>query len=243
MLTTYILRASNNATFRWTRDLTEMAAVYNIAAATIRMQARVEAGAPDPPAYSWQSTNTAGGQIAFNAVTNLCVFEAPLADMARMQGEYVYDCRLEFSGGDAIVIFGGRIRFSGGVSRTSGDTAAVGVSGIGDTVSVDGESGTLPVPLPLSLSSVLVACQNAASSASASAAAASSTASATPAELTTQIASQPAPALVALAEALIAALPPSSLAAAISAMIPTLPTAPVSAGATLWSNSGLLERS
>jgi hypothetical protein len=243
MLTTYILRASNNATFHWTRDLTQFASVYNIATATIRMQVRSSPYSPDPPAYQWLSTASADGQVVFNPTSNLCVFVAPEADMARMQGDYFYDCRLEFSGGEAIVIFGGRIRFSGGVTRTFGDTAATGVSGLGDTVSVDGESGTSPVPLPLSLSSVLVVCQNAASSASASAAAASSAANFTPAELATQMAAQPVTGLVALAEALIAALPPSALAAAISAMIPTLPTAPVSAGATLWSNSGLLERS
>ncbi|MGO9390636.1 hypothetical protein [Rhodoblastus sp.] len=244
MPTNFNLRASNNATFQWTRDLTQFASLYNIAAATIRMQVRTSPYAPDPPAYQWLSTALAGGQIVFNATSNLCAFVAPEADMARMQGDYVYDCRLEFSGGATIVIFGGRIRFSRGVTRTPTDAAATDVSGLGDTVSVEGETGTSPVPLPLSLSSLLVVCENAASSASAAASsAASSAASVTPEELATQMAAQPATSLAALAEALIAALPPSALAAAISEMIPTLPTAPVSGGATLWSNSGLLERS
>ena len=51
MTATFNLRASNNATFQWTRDLSQFAAVYNLAAATIRMQARPSPYAPDPPAY------------------------------------------------------------------------------------------------------------------------------------------------------------------------------------------------
>ena len=77
MTTIYNLRASNNATFQWTRDLSLFAAVYNLAAATIRMQARSSPYAPDPPAYEWATSNTAHGQILFNALTNLCVFAAP----------------------------------------------------------------------------------------------------------------------------------------------------------------------
>src|SRR5208337_3020441 len=115
MTTVYNLRASNNVTFRWTRDLTPFAAVYNLAAATIRMQARTSPYAPDPPAYSWATNASGGGVVSFDPATNLCVFSAPEADMARMQGEFVYDCRLEFAGGAAIVIFGGRLRFSTGV--------------------------------------------------------------------------------------------------------------------------------
>lgn len=112
MTTIFNLRASNNATFQWTRDLSQFAAVYNLAAATIRMQARVSPYAPDPPAYEWVSTNSAHGQVLFNATTNLCVFVAPEADMARLQGDLVYDCRLEFAGGASIVIFGGRLHWS-----------------------------------------------------------------------------------------------------------------------------------
>ncbi len=94
MPTNYDLRASNNATFQWTRDLTQFASVYNIATATIRMQVRSSPYAPDPPAYQWLSTASADGRILFNPTTNLCVFVAPEADMGRMQGDYVYDCRV-----------------------------------------------------------------------------------------------------------------------------------------------------
>ena len=159
MTTIFNLRASNNATFRWTRDLTSFAAVYNLAAATIRMQARPSPYAPDPPAYEWSSANTANGQILFDAATHLCVFVAPEADMARLQGDLVYDCRLEFAGGASMVIFGGRLHFAEGVTRLSSDLSGTGVSGLGDTVTVDGERGASPVPLPLSLSAALAAAQ------------------------------------------------------------------------------------
>lgn len=180
MPTTYNLRASNNATFRWTRDLTPLAAVYNIASATIRMQARSSPYAPDPPAYQWLSAASAASQILFDPTTNLCVFVAPEADLARMRGDFVYDCRLEFAGGASVVIFGGRLSFSTGVTRLSSEFAGTGVSGLGDTVDVEGERDASPVPLPLSLSAAVAACQSsqtlaAASEASAAAWAANTT--------------------------------------------------------------------
>jgi hypothetical protein len=183
MPTTYNLRASNNATFHWTRDLTPFAAVYNLAAATIRLQARTSPFAPDPPAYQWLSGASKDGEIIFNPTTNLCVFVAPEADMARMQGDFVYDCRLEFSGGGSIVIFGGRLGFLAGVTRLADDLSGASVSGLGDTVSVEGERAISPVPLPLSLSAVVAACQAAqAAAASSQASAASSEASAAASE-------------------------------------------------------------
>ena len=159
MPTIYNLRAQNNATFRWTRDLSQLALVYNIAGATIRMQARLSAFAPDPPLYEWVSTNSSQGQIQFNAGTNLCVFAAPEEDTAALSGPLVYDCRLEFSGGTSIVIFGGSLVFSEGVTRRSSDLSGAGISGIGDTVTVDGERSTSPTPIPLSLSAAIAAAQ------------------------------------------------------------------------------------
>ena len=222
MTTIYNLRASNNATFQWTRDLSLFAAVYNLAAATIRMQARSSPYAPDPPAYEWATSNTAHGQILFNAMTNLCVFAAPEADMARLCGDLVYDCRLEFSGGAAAVIFSGRLHFAEGVTRLSSDLSGLGVSGLGDTVAVEGERGTSPVPLPLSLSAAVAACQ---ASASASAASAASVAAAL------------APA--ALAALLTAGGTASPLARALLALVPELPTAPAAGVTTLWSDGGV----
>ena len=161
MTTIYNLHASNNATFQWTRDLSQFAAVYNLAAATIRMQARLSPYAPDPPAYQWVTGATTGGQIAFNATTNLCVFSAPESDMASLSGDLVYDCRLEFPSGASIIVFGGLLRVSEGITRMPADLVDTGISGIGDTVTVDGERGTSPVPLPLSLSAAIAAAQGA----------------------------------------------------------------------------------
>lgn len=168
MATTYNLRASNNSTFRWTRDLSQWAAVYNIDAATIRMQGRLSALPSAPVAYEWNSANSNGGQVAFNSTTNLAVFAAPLADMLSMSKALYYDCRLEITGDAAVILFSGHILWTPGLTRASTDGGAVGTSGIGDTVSVDGEISAAPVPLPLSLTAAIAATQAAAASVTAS---------------------------------------------------------------------------
>jgi hypothetical protein len=261
---TYNLRASNNATFHWTRDLTPFASAYDLAGALIRMQARTSPYAPDPPAYQWLSTASAGGEIVFNPATNLCVFIAPEADMARMQGDFVYDCRLEFSGGASIVIFGGRLGFSSGVTRLSADLSGAGVSGVGDTVSVEGERACSPVPLPLSLSAAVAACQAAQAGAAASAAnmamaiaaldlgsasqqptsafdpagAAAAAQGNAEAFATAAIAASTMPA--AILSLLTGGGASSPLALALAALIAELPNAPISGVTTLWSNGGAL---
>jgi hypothetical protein len=170
MATIYNLRASNNATFRWTRDLSQWAAVYNIATATIRMQARLSPSAASPVVYEWNSNGGAGiGAIPFDAGTNRCVFLAPLSDMGRMSAPLYYDCRLEFENGAALVMFSGRILWTQGLTRVDADSAAVGTSGIGDTVSVDREPSSSPVPLPLSLAAAVVSAQASAAAAQAAA--------------------------------------------------------------------------
>ncbi|WP_296709794.1 hypothetical protein [Rhodoblastus sp.] len=168
MTTTYNLRASNNSTFRWTRDLSQWAAVYNVDAATIRMQARASPLASSPVVYEWCSNNSTGGQIAFNIEPNICTFLAPLSDMLRMSKPLYYDCRLEFENGAAVVVFAGRISWTAGLTRASADGAAIGTSGIGDTVRVDGETSSQPVTLPLSLTAAVAAAQAAAASVTAS---------------------------------------------------------------------------
>jgi hypothetical protein len=159
MPTIYNLRFVNNQVFRLTRDLSEIAAAYDLTTATIRMQARVTASAPDPPAYEWVSTNSAHGQIIYDAATHLAVFAAPVEDAGLLAGDLVYDCRIELPGDKPFVIFGGVLRATVGVTRLPADLTATGVPGLGDTVTVDGERGTLPVPLPLSLSAAIAAAQ------------------------------------------------------------------------------------
>ena len=185
MTTIYNLRASNNCTFHWTRDLSAFAAVYNLASATIRMQARVSPFASDPPVYEWLTGASSGGLVTFDPATNFVVFSAPEADMARMQPNQVYDCRLELLGGASVILFGGKIVWKAGITRATGDASATVVSGVSVTVSVDGENSSSPVPMPLSLSAALTAtralaatAQAAASTASASATMATTSASA-----------------------------------------------------------------
>jgi hypothetical protein len=151
---TFNLRAPNNATFHWTRDLSQWAAVYNLASATIRMQARLSPYAADPPAYQWVSSAASGGIAAFNPATGLVVFTAPLADMAKMAGTFSYDCRLEWPDGSKAILFGGRLVFQQGVTKIAGDLTALGAQ-VGDTVSVDGETASTAAVLPVSAASVL----------------------------------------------------------------------------------------
>src|SRR5271166_1279180 len=102
MTTIFNLRAATNATFRWTRDLSQIAAAYPVASCVIRMQARVTPWDADPPAYQWATGAASGGVVTFDPTTNLCVFAAPESDMAAMTENLVYDCRLELPGGECV---------------------------------------------------------------------------------------------------------------------------------------------
>jgi hypothetical protein len=222
------LRALRNATFRFTRDLTAFAEIYDISAATVRMQARLSPYAADPPAYQWVSGATSGGQAAFDPATNLCVFAAPESDMATMPERLDYDCRLELGNGSCIVLFEGKIHWTAGITRLPGDAQSLlGVSGIGDTVTVDGETVASPVPLPLALSAALAATKSAQASAALQANNASASAKAA------------AAAAAAANSAVSEALAPGSLAVALVALLQSLPTAPISANPSLWSNNGI----
>ena len=119
MPTVYNIRASSNATFQWTRDLSAFAAVENLATAVMRMQARTTPYAPDPPAYEWCSANTFGGVIAYDSTTHLATVTASESDMAALSalGDLVYDFRLEWTDGTNIILFGGSLRWLPGVTR------------------------------------------------------------------------------------------------------------------------------
>jgi hypothetical protein len=172
MTTTYNLRASTNVSFRLTRDLSSLSGVYDVAASTIRMQARLTAVSADPPVYEWCSSNIQGGVAAFNTSTGFCVFSAPESDMAQMPARLVYDCRLELTSGAIVPLFAGWLLFSQGVTRTASQSGAGGGPALTDTVAVEGEAETLAA-LPLSLTAVLANAQSAQSAAQASAQAAS----------------------------------------------------------------------
>lgn len=132
------LRAANNATFRLSRDLSQIAAAYPVSSGVIRMQARLSPRDPTP-VYEWSSANVAGGVVAFNAATNQAVFAAPECDMAAMSGALAYDARLEFPGGECVPLFWGRIIWTPGVTRIATDASSeTGVSCALDTVTVDG---------------------------------------------------------------------------------------------------------
>lgn len=157
MTTTYNILAATNATFRWTRDLSQLAAVYNIQASIIRMQARLMATTADPPVYEWVSSNSSGGTITFDPVTGLCVFAAPQSAMAAMPARLVHDCRLELANGAIVPVFSGRLTFNQGVTRTSSDSTHAGVTGLLDTVVVDNESSSTPAVVPVSTAAAVMA--------------------------------------------------------------------------------------
>ena len=192
------------------------------------MQARATPTAADPPAYQWVTGAASGGVVTFDAITNLCVFAAPEADMAAMAGALAYDCRLELPGGECLPLFSGRIVWTPGVTRTAGDaTAQTGVSGLGDTVSVDGEAETSPVPLPLSLSAALTAAQASATASAGSALAAQSSAAGA----------------ASSAAALATVMSPAALGAALATWFATLPTTIPATAGQWWNNGGTLAQS
>jgi hypothetical protein len=191
-----------------------------------RIKARTSPFSVGPPAYEWATGALSGGVAAYDAESKSVLFAAPEADMAllALSSPLVYDCRLELPGGASVVLFQGQLSFSAGVTRTSTDAATmIGLSGIGDTVVVDGE--TSASPLPLSLSSALAACRDAAASASASEAAAAEAVS--PAGLLAAAASLPSAQLYVFAQALFAA---------IAAQAPTSPPGPAP---ILWNDAGV----
>jgi hypothetical protein len=243
MTTIFNLRAATNASFRWTRDLSQIAAAYPVASGVIRMQARITPGAADPPTYQWVTAASSGGVVIFDPATNLCVFAAPVSDMAAMTDNLAYDCRLELPGGNCVSLFSGRIRWTPGVTRMPSDaTAQAGVSGIGDTVSVDGEAATSPIPLPLSLSAALTAAEMA------SAAIALNLGSAARHSENDFDAAGSAASALATAEAfataaLTTAMSPAALGGALAAWFATLPNSmPASAG-QWWNDGGTLAQS
>jgi|GEM_PF-3718804 len=141
------LRAANNATFRFSRDLSDFAATYPVASGVIRMQARLSPSAP--LIYEWSSANVSGGVVAFDPSTNLAVFAAPECDMAAMLGTLVYDARLELPSGVCVPLFSGWICWTPGVTRMATDAGnEAGVAVILDTVNIDGAATTDLVAQP-----------------------------------------------------------------------------------------------
>jgi hypothetical protein len=247
MTTTFNLRAATNATFRWTRDFSQIAAAYAVASGVIRMQARTTPGAADPPAYQWVTGASSGGVITFDPITNLCVFAAPQPDMVAMTDNLVYDCRLELPGGGCVPLFSGQIRWMRGVTRMPSDaTTQTGVSVIGDTVSVAGETAASPVSLPLSLSAALTAAQ--ASAAAAAGAAATAQASVTTSTYTqSQIDAKDAATLAsaetAATAALATAMSPAALGASLATWFAILPTSIPATAGQFWNDGGTLAQS
>lgn len=159
-MTTFHLRAWNNATFRLTRNLSAWAATHDLASAVIRMQMRGEPADADPPLYEWATGATSGGQVAYDPTTKLVTITAPLADMRALgPGAYVYDCRIELADGSAALLFYGRLTFVEGVTRAPADVSSDVAGASGDTVVVSGEPSGAPGVLPVSLTAAITAIQ------------------------------------------------------------------------------------
>jgi hypothetical protein len=160
MTTLYRLHASNNCVFHWTRDLSQWAAIHNMAGAVIRMQMRLQPSWVASPDLEWCSDGTQAGNIVYNPTTHLAVFTVDVAQLAQVkpQGMYFYDCRLEFTDGSMVVLFGGWITWSG-ITHGSFDAATAPGTNTGDTVTVEGEADNSPVPLPMSITAAVAICQ------------------------------------------------------------------------------------
>lgn len=145
----YNLRARANATFRLTRDFSQVAAIYNMLLSTIRMTARRVAGGYDVYSWIW----------VYDPVSGYATAVAPETDMAALgAGSLVYDCVLETVGG-VVPLFSGYLTLVPGV--TSPQSGMLGTAIAGDTVTVDGETTSSSGVVGISITDVLTACNNA----------------------------------------------------------------------------------
>lgn len=152
------IRAGANAGFRLTLDLSAWAAVgVELAAATLRLQARVQIEPPSTPAL--ELVTSGPNPVVFDPTTGLVTFSAPGTAMAELAGVYNLDCRAEFSGYE-LLLFAGTLTVRAGVTATSPSSGLPSV----DTAFVSAHPfGPAPVPAPISgaVASAQVAAQQA----------------------------------------------------------------------------------
>lgn len=166
---TFNLIAYNNATFRWTLDVSRLSDFF-AAGGVLHMTGTFPSGT----SYEWIQGAASGGIINVSSAAGVytALFTAPLKDTSLWFGKMTFDCRGELPSGAAIPIMSGAIDFRQGKTRRLDDASSTSISTIYDTVEGSGPALVLPVDW----SAALNAANGYASAAAASAAAASAAA-------------------------------------------------------------------
>lgn len=166
---TFNLTAYNNATFRWTLDVSQLGPFFD-AGGKLHMIGALPTGVT----YEWIQGAASGGIITVSNVAGVYTarFTAPLADVRNWFGRMRFDCRGELPSGAAEPVMSGTITFEQGRTRAAGDPASTAVDTYFDTV----DGGGPALVLPVDWGAALNAANGYASAAAASAAAASAAA-------------------------------------------------------------------
>lgn len=175
---TYKLTGSNNEVWRFTRDLSSWAAVYDLSTAVVEMEFYAPGGSS--PALT---LSTGDGSITIDPTTHIAIFAKPVSDIADLLGEYRGDCRLTLPNTASVDMFKATLTMKRGFTRDAVDDTSTAVTGPGDTVTVvlvedgDSELVTLPASLTAVLSMTTLARDDAEAAASAAASSESAAAS------------------------------------------------------------------
>lgn len=95
------------------KSIAAWAAIYDLSAASFRMQVR----SPDASGGEIKlSASTADGRITYEPTTHLLTIHVSQRDIAHIVGAYPYDVRVEGLA-EPIPLFGGTITFEQGVTR------------------------------------------------------------------------------------------------------------------------------
>lgn len=150
---TFSLRAWANSTYRWSRDISAYALLFDLPNCVIRMQLRQ--GPFLPVIYEW-ATGGSGSFPNSSAVysAGTIIFSAPVEDVRNFSGKYQFDIRIETATGAPVVIASGEEIFEKGITRITADNTENSITGIPDTVETIGDPALTPwpgEPLPDSL--------------------------------------------------------------------------------------------
>lgn len=175
---TFNLIAYNNATFRWTLDVSRLSDFF-AAGGVLHMTGTFPSGT----SYEWIQGAASGGIINVSSAAGVytALFTAPLKDTSLWFGKMTFDCRGELPSRAAIPIMSGAIDFRQGKTRRLDDASSTSISTIYDTV----EGSAPELVLPVDWTATLNAARGYASDAAASADSAASMAALAAASLAT----------------------------------------------------------
>lgn len=146
---TFEVKASASCTFVWTLDLGAVAALYDVASAVIRLQAKADPdqGGADLAFITASAASGEAGQATFNATTKFVQFTAPQSAVSGLRGRYQMLARLETSAG-FVDLFDGELHFRKALIASPTNSASG--SALNDTVLaklIHSTSGAAPLAL------------------------------------------------------------------------------------------------